>query len=215
MLTLLRHGRTVANASGTLQGRTDNPLDEVGHEQAQAAAAALDAVDRVISSPLLRATATAGYLGAPVTLDDRWVELDYGEFEGKRFSDLPTGVWDRWRLDIDFRPPGGETLRELGDRTRSALDELLTASRDENIVVVTHVSPIKAALAWALGVSDVIAWRCHLGTASMTRIEMTAIGPVVHSFNDVSHLPDAARQKRQTWAQREGLVEVDVDDAAP
>ena len=212
MLTLLRHGRTKANASGLLQGRSEIELDDLGHAQAEAAVASLDHVDLVISSPLRRAMQTASYFDAPVQIDDRWAELDYGEFEGRRFSDLPADIWQDWHLNIDFRPPGGETLTELGQRTRSALEELLITSRDQQVVVVTHVSPIKAALAWALGVSDVIAWRCHLGTASITRIEMSAIGPVVHSFNDVSHLPDAEQQKHQTWAEREGLIDSSSTD---
>ena len=51
MLILVRHGRTAANAGGQMQGRVDNPLDEVGIEQAEAIAAALESVDRVVTTP--------------------------------------------------------------------------------------------------------------------------------------------------------------------
>ena len=82
MLILIRHGRTVRNAEGVLQGRADVPLDQVGHEQAQALAVALPGLSRVVASPLKRAVETASALAATVELDERFVELDYGSFDG-------------------------------------------------------------------------------------------------------------------------------------
>jgi broad specificity phosphatase PhoE len=66
MLILLRHGRTKANAGGLLQGRIDLELDDLGQQQAQAAAAAIGKADRVIASPLVRAQQTAAAFGQPV-----------------------------------------------------------------------------------------------------------------------------------------------------
>ena len=83
MLFVVRHGRTAANASGLLLGRLDPDLDELGVRQATAAAAALGSVDRVVSSPLLRTRHTAEAFGREVEVDDRWIEMDYGEFDGQ------------------------------------------------------------------------------------------------------------------------------------
>ena len=110
MLTLLRHGRTAANKSGLLQGRVDNELDELGWRQARAAAEALGEVDRVVASPLTRAVQTAEAFGMPVEIDHRWIELDYGEYDGLPLRDIAPETWERWRLNIHFRPPGGETV---------------------------------------------------------------------------------------------------------
>lgn len=188
MLTLLRHGRTAANAAGLLQGRMDTSLDEVGLAQAHAAAAALGPVDLMICSPLRRAQQTAAVFDVPVTIDERWIELDYGSYDGRQIGEVPAEFWDKWRTDVNYVPDGGESLADLGRRVRGALDELLEAMVERHVVVVSHVSPIKAALAWALGSSDEIAWRCHLRVASVTRIELTKRGPLLHAFNDVSHL---------------------------
>ena len=81
---------------------------------------------RVISSPLSRARDTAEALGTglPVEIDDRWVEVDYGEFDGQPLGSVPAEVWTRWRSDPDYRPPGGETLAEAGARVRGACEEL-------------------------------------------------------------------------------------------
>ena len=82
-----------------------------------------------------------------------------------------------------FTPPGVEPLEVLGARVRAACDELSAVARSATVVVVTHVSPVKAALAWALGVSDRIAWRLFVEDASVSRIDVEAGGPVVRWFN--------------------------------
>jgi bisphosphoglycerate-dependent phosphoglycerate mutase len=85
MLILLRHGQTEVNAGGRLQGRIDAPLTALGREQAVAAAAGLGRIGpptRVVSSPLRRARETAEAFGLPVEVDERWIELDYGDLDG-------------------------------------------------------------------------------------------------------------------------------------
>ncbi|MEM7287981.1 MAG: histidine phosphatase family protein [Actinomycetota bacterium] len=181
-LTLLRHGRTTANAGGMLQGRIDNPLDEVGERQAVAAADALGQVDRVIASPLMRAQQTATAFGMEIETDERWIELDYGEWDGRPLRDVPPETWARWRTDLSLRPPGGETLHELGDRVRAALAEL-AAEASGHVVVVSHVSPIKAAVAWGLGVGDEVSWRTRLTTGSYSQLDLG--GPSLVAFNIV------------------------------
>lgn len=185
VLILLRHGRTEANASGLLQGRIDPDLDDLGRRQAAAAAEALGAIDRVIASPLARAQQTAAALGLPVETDERFIELDYGEWEGRPVRDVPSETWAEWRTDLDFRPPGGETLNELGARVRVGLDELAEAASEQNIVVVSHVSPIKASVAWALGTSDDTTWRLYLAQASISRIATAP--PRLLEFNVTTH----------------------------
>ena len=189
MLHIVRHGRTDHNASGLLLGRIDPPLDDLGREQADALAGAIGPVDRVISSPLRRTRETAEAFGVEPVIDDRWIELDYGEFDGVPLASVEPAIWQRWRGDADFAPPGGESLRELGRRVSAALDEL--ASTDDSgatTVIVTHVSPIKAAVCWALEVDDLVSWRLWVATASITTIQIGGGRRAVHGFNDVAHL---------------------------
>lgn len=183
MLVLVRHGRTAANASGLLLGRADPPLDEHGRDQAAALAAAVADARRVVSSPLRRTRETAAALGLPVEIDERWVELDYGELDGRPLADVPADLWRRWRADIDFAPPGGESLAALGRRVRAACEELAAEAAEADVVVVSHVSPIKAAVAWALGVGDEISWRLHVTPASVTRIAVRDGRGVLTTFN--------------------------------
>jgi broad specificity phosphatase PhoE len=188
MLFVVRHGQTAANAAGQLLGRADVPLTDTGRHQAEALAAGLGPVDKVISSPLQRARDTAAAFGRPVEIDERWTELDYGIYDEWPLADVPTDMWQQWRGDAEFAPPEGESLASLGRRVRAACDDLAPAAADADIVVVSHVSPIKAAVAWALGVGDSVSWRMFVAVASISRIAVGELGPVLRSFNEVAHL---------------------------
>lgn len=189
MLTIVRHGRTEANASGLLLGRRLDPgLDDLGRRQAAALAGELGDVDRVISSPLRRTRETAAALGREVEIDDRWIEIDYGTFDGTPLVDLPAATWAEWRADTSFTLGGGESLAALGERVRAAAEDLVEDARERRVIVVTHVSPIKAAAAWALGVGDEVIWRMWCAPGSITEIGTTGRTPSLHSYNVTAHL---------------------------
>lgn len=192
MLTLVRHGRTEANRSGLLLGRLDVALDPLGEAQAAATAAAIGPADRIVCSPLQRTRSTAAAWGAEIEVDERWTELDYGDLDGTPLRDVDADLWRRWRHDVAFAPPGGESLHELGERVRAACDDLAEVARDGHVVVVTHVSPVKAAVAWAVGVGVEVSWRMFVAPASATRIAIGDRGPSLHGFNDVGHLSGVA-----------------------
>jgi broad specificity phosphatase PhoE len=183
VLLLVRHGQTAPNADGLLLGRADPPLTDLGRLQARSLAAALPRPARVISSPLERARRTAEAFGVPVEIDERWTELDYGELDGRPASALADDRRACGTVDVSYAPPGGESLAALGARVRAACTELVDAATTSVVVVVTHVSPIKAAVAWALGVPDTIAWRMYVEDASVSRIDIGPAGPVVRWFN--------------------------------
>jgi broad specificity phosphatase PhoE len=184
VLLLVRHGRTGANATQRLQGRLDLPLDEVGIAQVAGVAEWLGRPDRLISSPLLRARQTAEAFAVPYEVDDRWIELDYGILDGMPLAEVGDHVWTRWRIDPQYHAGGGESLAEMHERVVTALEELMADAAQQTIVVTTHVSPIKAAMTWALGVDVTVGWRCHLDQASVCRIAIGPKGPALVGFNE-------------------------------
>ena len=192
LLTLVRHGQTAANAQNLLQGHVNHPLDEVGLAQVSLLGGALQKiapVSRVVASPLQRAQQTAQAITQglsqhiEVETDPRWIELNYGDFDGQPVSSVSPEQWATWRTDEHFRPPHGETLAELSVRVHDAIDALLADSVSAHIVVVSHVSPIKAAVAWALGVGVEVSWRTALDRASMTTVRLDAKHPALKTFN--------------------------------
>ena len=192
MIVLARHGQTEANRDGLLVGRVDPPLTALGLEQAVRLAEALagSGATRVVTSPLTRtrttAEAIASRLGLEVETDERLIEMDYGTWDGTPIADVPIETWRRWRTDPEFRPPDGESLRDVARRVGAVMGEWLTT--DERIVAVTHVSPIKAALTWALGAPDEMVWRMYVEVASISRIGLRQGAPCMLGFNDTAHL---------------------------
>jgi broad specificity phosphatase PhoE len=200
MLILIRHGESVANAQGLLLGRADAALTPKGIVQAATVAQLLrDPVLELRSSPLSRARDTAALLAVdlPIEVDERWVEVDYGEYDGQLLSDVPADIWQQWQRDPGFHPPGGESLAEVDARVARACDELFSTNGlgarapGGDVIVVSHVTPIKAAVAWALDMDAALSWRLHLQTASVTRIGWGNAHPILHGFNEIVPNRDA------------------------
>lgn len=156
-LYLLRHGQTEFNVKKLVQGRCDSPLTDLGRQQAQAAATWLKAhgvvPDKVVSSPLGRAMATASLvatelLGADADVEpcEGIIERCYGTFEEGPHDALPTDVWDPGE---DLIPFGGEGSRALQERMVGALANLMGSEGIETLLAVSHGSAsrqfIKAA----------------------------------------------------------------------
>jgi broad specificity phosphatase PhoE len=154
-LLLIRHGLTEWNASGRIQGRADIGLSargraEVGGWRLPAAWAG----GRWLTSPLRRAGETAALLTErPVVVEPRLIEMDWGAFEGRRARELraeaPATLAANEALGLDFRPPGGESPREVGARLQALVAEL--AAEPGPVVAVCHKGVIRAALALATG----------------------------------------------------------------
>jgi probable phosphoglycerate mutase len=193
VIVFARHGQTVANRDGLIQGRIDAPLTELGVGQARRLAEALSSVEPalLVTSPLRRAAQTAEEIGrrcsVDVKTDDRLLELDYGEWDGRRLADIDPHEWQTWRDDPTRTLPGGESVPAVRERIASFCRQHLDG---RTVVAVSHVTQIKAAVVWALAADDAIGWRTHLDLASLTRIGGSRAHPVLRSFNETGHLLD-------------------------
>jgi probable phosphoglycerate mutase len=162
-LHLIRHGESVYNAEGRIQGHADIPLSELGCRQAEATAEALagQPIDAIYASPLRRAAQTAAIiakrLGLPIQFNEQLKEINVGIFQGKIHAELereyPVEI-ARWRSEeMDYAVPGGESRRQLLARGWAAFEAIIAESR-ENVVVVSHgrilMTTIKALLGMPL-----------------------------------------------------------------
>jgi len=208
---LVRHGESVSNLEGRVQGQADVELSALGREQARRMAAwsrrvAEEGVAEIWSSPLRRARETAAEIAAaigfPVQVEPLLAELHAGIFQGHLWADLeerfPAEV-ARWRSgDVDYAIPGGESRAGLAARGREAL-ERLAGRGGRGRIVVAHGGLLTAALgalvgrghpALAAAAERPFTRLPALANCSVTTLEWP--GPRLLDFNDTAHLDDAA-----------------------
>ena len=183
---LLRHGQTQWNAEGNRYcGRTDIPLTETGHRQAEAVREHLKLVafDAIYSSPLERAFVTARTSGGgkPVIKDQRLIEVDFGNWEGKtkeQFIAEDPGLWERWMSDPFTARAGGngETGSEVIKRVDSFFNEILQQRKHSNILVVGHNGINRLYLSWKLGMEVKHYRRIHQENSAITMFTLDAGG---------------------------------------
>ena len=196
-IVLLRHGRTVDNLDGRIQGQLDTPLDEVGRGQAGTVATVLaEARPAVLlTSDLQRARATAVPLelatGLVARPDPRLRELDLGTWQGLTVleaRDRFPGEYDAWRGGVDVPRGGGETYLQAGTRAVQCLLEALDSVTSGGVLVaVTHGGTARGALCVLLGLEPPQWWRFSgLGNTCWTvlvehprgwRLEQHGAGP--------------------------------------
>jgi probable phosphoglycerate mutase len=177
---LIRHGRTNWNSEGRYQGVIDVPLDEVGKKQAELLAKSLKCVtiDKVWSSPLSRAKETAWYIsqeqGCPLEVHEGLTEISHGEWEGKYAHEVKVlwpDLYDLWYKEPQkVKMPSGETLEEVANRAKGALEFILGEGKDP-VAVVTHDAVIKVLLCHFLELPLAKFWSFHVANCSVTMIE--------------------------------------------
>ena len=193
-ITFIRHAETTANAEGVWSGRTDYPLTEAAEKTLDLLGARLidhDA-DVVISSSLERATRTAAAFADDVVIDDQFLEIDLGEWEGRFFAEIKSEQGDelaRAFSDHDH-PMGrtGESLNDVGDRALRAVDGLAEELGEEGkAIVVTHGGLLQAVLGRHLTGKG---RRVHAFSANtgLSRVVWSFGSPRLASFNDTGHL---------------------------
>jgi broad specificity phosphatase PhoE/ribonuclease HI len=198
-LLLLRHGQTELSAQRRYSGRGDPALTDLGRRQADAAAeyvARRGGIAAVVTSPLQRAydtaAAAAKALGADVVVDDDLIETDFGAWEGLTFAEAAGRDPDlhrNWLGDNSIEPPGGESFASVAHRVRRARDRIIAEYGGANVLVVSHVTPIKTMLQLALDAGSSILYRLHLDLASLSIAEFYPDGKAsVRLVNQTAYL---------------------------
>ena len=197
-LLLVRHGETLWNLDGRLQGSTDVDLSEKGHEQARLVGRRLSttAIDLAYSSNQSRARETA-----EITLEGRDVPLhaipelrerSHGVFEGltakerrQRYPDLFAASLLN---NLDFAPTGGETFRQTNRRMAAWAQDFRDAHLDSTVLVVGHGGTLRAAILGWLDLPDHTTFRFIMANCSLSIIDTYPDNAVLRLYNDTSHL---------------------------
>lgn len=225
-LILARHGRTTANATGILAGRSKGVhLDDKGVEQARAAADRLAGVPlaAIVSSPLERCRETSREIArrqepvAKVTAERGLLECDYGSWTGRELKTLAKEPM--WRT-VQGHPsaasfPDGETMADMSARAVATIrrwDARVEAEHGSDAVwvAVSHGDIIKAILADALGIHLDAFQRIMVDPASLSVVRYTPLRPFVVSMNtvagDLSSLKPPARKRRARKVSSDAAV---------
>ena len=190
---LVRHG-THDRLGTYLDGRRPGVhLSDQGRRQAERLAERLacERVDRIVSSPLERTRETAAplaaRLGLTVEVAAALEEIDFGTWAGMTFEALqPDEAWRCWNsARATSRTPAGDTMRASQTRMLDFIDARRRDAPDEACVLVGHADPIKAAVAYYLGLSLNDLPRFEIAPASLTRIEIEPWGARVVTLNEV------------------------------
>lgn len=198
-LYLVRHGETVWNREGRLQGHTDVPLSAVGEAQARLLAARLgdEQIDAIWSSDLARARQTAEIIAAPkeiaVCATPLLRETMLGDWEGMTEAEViargDTETWKMYRRSpMVHRPPGSEPLEAVWKRILAARDSLRQEVGTGTALVVGHGGSLRSILCDAAG-ARVRNLNCFtLENASLSLIEYTDDLARIRFVNDAGHL---------------------------
>lgn len=197
---LVRHCECTANIDRRLSGRIDYPITEKGKGQLDGLAERFRNIklDAVYTSPLSRTRATAAaigrYNGAPVTVDERFIEFDFGQIDGVQMKDQAGEVKRLWLDDPHlFYAEGGDSMVEFGPRVWQALLALADENKGKTVAVATHGNVLRA-----------ISLRLqHMAEDQLREVEWSGNTAVHHVRfedngnweyllkNDTSHVPDA------------------------
>jgi broad specificity phosphatase PhoE len=175
---LIRHGHVTGLADRLIGRDAGAALSSVGQQQAAEAGRHLRDVPAasVYCSPQTRAVQTAqpiaGQLGVEVGIDHAFDEVDYGDWTGVPFEQLPFDArWMRFNEHrVTTRAPGGESLPEVQARAVQGLQTLRQHHHGDTVIVVTHAEVIRAVLLDALGLPLSDWWRLRVDPASVSAL---------------------------------------------
>ena len=180
LVIFMRHGQADNNVSRTLVGRhIESHLTSQGRQQVADAAKQLKTIpiDKVYASPVIRAMETAQIvcetLGMDYEVDERLYEIELGKLVGMNYEEVTTKYGDLFlRFYAEHDPVldsfGVEPFAAVKQRIKSLLDDALEKHEDSNVLMVTHLDPIKAALSTMLDLKPEALYRWHIRNASLT-----------------------------------------------
>jgi broad specificity phosphatase PhoE len=199
---LIRHGQSRGNAERRFGGHTATPLSARGHRQAELTARTLksESLTAIYSSDLARAMETARPLskltGLPVHSTNAFRERSVGVMEGLTFEAAAQQHPEQYaallRRDFEHVLTGGESYRQLLDRAREKLDEIIEQNRGGKIAVFSHTGTICILALHLMGALDSPELKpiwISSANCGITRFELRDDGFVrVLNVNDTSHL---------------------------
>lgn len=200
---LVRHGQTEWNRIERFRGRVDVPLNETGLAQAAATGRRIAAgwqPAAVYASPLRRAVVTAQaiaqHFDLPVLPLDGLIDIDYGDWQGltpEEARGRSPDLVDAWYAAPEtVRIPRGESLGDLRERAKAAIDGLVARHPGQTLVLVSHTVVNRVILLAVLRLGNERFWRLRQDNCTINVFEAHGGDFTLVSMNDTSHLAQVA-----------------------
>lgn len=212
-IMLVRHGETLWNVSGKIQGRSDIELSPMGIEQAKILAkfCPFDRADAVYSSDLKRAKVTAQFMAEKFNLSVQLVpelrEVSFGDWEGNNFKNLqetePENVEKFFRRPDELKISNGETFADMQARAMTGLKKIIAAHQnDENsqIIIAAHGAINRAILCEILDIPLRKMWLLSQFNTAVNILRVDDGFFTVDLINGTAHLERAQIVNRQSWS---------------
>lgn len=194
-LILCRHGETEQNKKSIIQGTMDTELNETGRQQAEILADRIEnyEIDHIYSSPLKRAYETAEILSkrfdTEVESHESFKEMSRGVFQGRSKDERDRALKEHDGEMHEWKPKGGESFPEVGERAANAIEELKQEHKGETIIVVAHGHFNRSLILAALGYDTTHAFKLEQGNVCINELYWNEdLGWVVERLNDTAHL---------------------------
>ncbi len=209
---VIRHCEAVGNRERIFQGTYDGEVSKLGEKQLEYLALRFrnEPIDAIYSSSRKRAKATAEavnrYHSLPIQIDDRIIEINAGDWEGKHFADFPAlypkeiDLWDN--EPHRFVAPNGEKMADVYHRMVHFVKQLAAQNPAKTIVLASHGCAIRNLLCWADGLGfERLGEELWCANTAVNIIDVDAAGcPHLIVKNDISHLPEEMQSlSSQKW----------------
>ncbi|HPP06639.1 MAG TPA: histidine phosphatase family protein [Syntrophorhabdaceae bacterium] len=194
---ILRHGETQWNKEEIFRGRNDIPLNEVGLKQAELASYYFKdkGIERIFSSPLLRAMQTAEAVsktvGGDIEIVEEFIDINFGIWEGLTVKEVEKNfpedfdIWVKSPQMLNIK--GAETLEAVRKRIASGFERILS-EKSENLLIVTHRAICKIIVLFLLDMGNEFFWTMKFDPASITLLEKHSNRYLLVFSNDTCHL---------------------------
>lgn len=215
-LYLIRHAESMGNVEEFFQGSLDVEVSPKGLKQLEELKERFKnniKLDKIYTSPLKRAVKTALYVNYYQHLDliriPELAEINAGGFEGKKWSDLPVlypQEFHDWKENQEnFQSPNGESMKDVYNRMVSAMNKIISESRDKTIAVISHGCAIKTYQCYLMGKS--LSYMSQIGWADNTSVSEIIFDddskPDIIYLNDSSHLSEEnSTLKYSQWCRK-------------
>ncbi len=177
-IDLIRHGEPVGGRR--YRGQIDDPLSDKGWQQMRSAVAEQAPWDQIISSPLSRCVDFANELAQrhdiPLAVDERLMEIGFGDWEGKSAAELmqssPDILMKFWKDPINSTPPNAERLIDFETRIIGAWNEIIRSYEGRHILIVGHAGQMRMVIRHVLEMPLERMFRLQISNAGISRIQI-------------------------------------------